>query len=238
MKTLIFLLSGFVIFCNSIAYSHAQGEEGTLRGFVYETISGEAVPFADIIIKNSTQEIVAGGISTIDGMYHINPLPAGTYTVEGSCIGLSTEVYQEIEIRPGKITTFNILLLEESIRLPECVIIVDQPLISSCRTICYFPGACCGCVSSIPVRHLSENEIKVETFEMYPNPSSGALNINTDDEIEKVLITNMNGQQVAELRPNIAGEISANLGHLPPATYVVHYTTGVGRISKLWTLAH
>ena len=71
----IYLIAALVL-----TSSLAMAQTGTLKGVISEAMSGEPIPFANIIIeKNGNQ---SGGTTTdFDGNYTIKPVEPGNYTI-------------------------------------------------------------------------------------------------------------------------------------------------------------
>ena len=70
-----------IIFCLlilSAALCHAQG---SVRGKVVDTGTGESMPFVNVAVYDkATQKFVKGAISDEKGLFHITGLPYGSYT--------------------------------------------------------------------------------------------------------------------------------------------------------------
>ena len=61
--------------------SFAMAQSGSLKGVITDAMSGEPVPFANIVIeKNGNQS--AGATTDFDGNYTIKPVEPGTYTIK------------------------------------------------------------------------------------------------------------------------------------------------------------
>ena len=105
------------------------GPNGRLKGRIKDD-TGEAVPFANIIIeKGGTQ--IGGSSSDFDGDYDINPIPPGTYDLKASCIGFAPFVLKNVVIPANRITFYNIELESQSINLNAVTVIdYEVPLIS------------------------------------------------------------------------------------------------------------
>lgn len=231
MKTLKLLIIGLAVLC--LVPSLAQTRPGSLKGKVSDLVNMETIPLANIVLKDKKGEVIAGGASDFDGMFNINPVKAGSYKVEVSFTGYETETFQEVQISPNIETTLDVFLSEDSYELTECVIIEELPKIE-CFRCC---RCCCGISTSV-AHVMNKSEINNQNFSLFPNPSTGKINVKTNLEIDKVLVTNMNGQTMAEISVDNASDISANLSHLPAAIYVVHFSDGINRESQLWILQH
>ncbi|WP_417603273.1 carboxypeptidase-like regulatory domain-containing protein [Owenweeksia hongkongensis] len=231
MKTLKLLIIGLAALCLKPGF--AQEKAGALIGVVSDLENMETLPFVNVVIKDIKGNIIAGGVSDLDGEFNINPIAPGHYTIEASFAGYETEVFKQVKVKSGEKTKLNILLIEGSYELIECVITCQQPVIDITRTVCWWKS--CGNILSTG---LSDSEIIPLSFSIFPNPSTGELNLKADSEISEVLITNMNGQSVSEISVDNPNDISANLSHLPAATYIVHFSDGISRKSQLWILQH
>lgn len=236
MKTLKLLIIGLAVLC--LVPSFAQTRPGSLKGKVSDLVNMETIPFANIVLKDEKGGVIAGGASDFDGMFNITPVKAGSYKVEVSFTGYETETFQEVQVSPNTETTLNVFLNEGSYELIECVITCNLPEIENTRSCCI--TTCCGWSSSCYVYgpELTEGGLDHDAFGLFPNPSTGKINVKTDLEIEKVHVTNMNGKTVAEIDVNHPNDVSANLSHLPAATYVVHFSDGRSQKSQLWILQH
>ena len=70
----------YLLFATVLITAVAFAQTGTLKGTVLDGLSGEAVPFANVIIeRNGTQ--TAGTTTDFDGKFTIKPIEPGTYTV-------------------------------------------------------------------------------------------------------------------------------------------------------------
>ena len=238
MKAIKFILIYVLLLGGASLF--AQQQSGILRGLTINVADGETVPFANIVVKDITGKVINGGASDINGLFTISPIEPGVYTVEASCMGFTIETFKNVGIKNGQTNTISVLFIEEMTTLEECVVIDKHPLIdrTCCRrwtaeTICSY--RCCRLRSDT---NSSNPVLTSDSISMYPNPSSGELNIQSLDDLDMVTVTNMNGQTVTEIMMDNPTQISVNLQHLPPATYVVHFIKGGQRVSKLWILAH
>lgn len=109
LKYLLFFLLTFVFFLNNI---FAQSL-GTLRGNVSDSLSGEALPFANILIE----DISVGASADSKGNFIITGLNAGkSYKIKISFLGYKTEYYV-IQIVENQITNLRSKLSPEAIRM-------------------------------------------------------------------------------------------------------------------------
>lgn len=227
MKTIKLLLIGFLL---SINGSHAYAQSSGIRGTVTDAETGQTLPFVNVVLKNGQGVIVAGAATDFDGFYNINPVAVGKYTIEASFTGYSTEVLSQIEVKSRKLKDLNLFLFEDNSFLEEVVITYSMPLIDKTR-------CCCCCIGTCSyVTYLSgESVSKDQSFALFPNPSYGEINLKSDTKMERVVITNMNGQQVAELKVEDPQELRAHL-NLPDGIYLVHLSDGSSKQTQKWVV--
>lgn len=94
---------------------------GSLRGRVVDAETGEAIPFANIIIERNNQ-IVTGSASDMDGQYNIKPLAAGAYNVKVIYIGYQTVQVNGLTVQPNNVTFNNFKLKAAKMQLNEVVV--------------------------------------------------------------------------------------------------------------------
>ena len=64
----------------------AFAQTGTLKGVITDAMTGEPIPFANIVAERNGNQI--GGTTTdFDGNYTIKPLEPGNYTVKATFVG-------------------------------------------------------------------------------------------------------------------------------------------------------
>ncbi len=115
MKKIFLLLTLFFI---SISYAQ-ETTKGTIAGKLMDKeISGETLPFANVIIKGTS----IGTTTDIDGLYAIENLTPGTYTVIFSFVGYETLEVPNITVVAGKVTEINTALGSNAASLDEVVI--------------------------------------------------------------------------------------------------------------------
>lgn len=108
----------FVIFSFSIAYSQ---NTGNLRGIVTDSLTGEIIPYANVVVKGGKQ----GASTNSSGYYFIPSVPAGKRTVIFSIIGYVTREVTT-EIKSGVINDINIKLARTSVDLGEVTIVGER----------------------------------------------------------------------------------------------------------------
>lgn len=103
-------------------------QTGTLTGVISDAMTGEAIPFANIIAeKNGVQ--IGGTTTDFDGNYTIKPLEPGSYTVKATFVGYGTVEVTGVIISANKITMQDVGL-QEGIAIGEVKIIAyKKPLL-------------------------------------------------------------------------------------------------------------
>ncbi len=81
-------------------------------------MNGEPLPFANVLLKNSTK----GTTSDYDGIYLLDKLEPGTYTVVFSFVGYETLEVPNVVVEAGKVTEVNTELGSSAAALDEVVI--------------------------------------------------------------------------------------------------------------------
>ena len=122
MKKLI-ILSLLIL---SAALCHAQG---SVRGKIVDTATGESMPYVNIAVYNSsTQKFIKGAITDEKGLFSISGLPYGSYTVKVTCIGY-TEVNKNFTVEEQhRHANFKKLgISEDSQTLAEVTVTAQRP---------------------------------------------------------------------------------------------------------------
>jgi outer membrane receptor protein involved in Fe transport len=106
----------------------AFAQTGTLKGVITDAMSGEPVPFANVIAEKNGNQI--GGTTTdFDGNYTIKPLEPGNYIVKATFVGYGTVEITGVIISANKITEQNVKL-QEGVAIGEVKIIAyKKPLL-------------------------------------------------------------------------------------------------------------
>tara|TARA_B100001142_G_C14349217_1_gene661422 strand:+ start:1502 stop:5248 length:3747 start_codon:yes stop_codon:yes gene_type:complete len=115
-----------VAFLLTATFAFAQ--TGTLKGVITDAMSGEPIPFANIVAEKNGNQI--GGTTTdFDGNYTIKPLDPGSYTVKATFVGYGTVEVTGVIVSANKITPQDIKL-QEGIAIGEVKIIAyKKPLL-------------------------------------------------------------------------------------------------------------
>ena len=100
-----------------VGITYAQ-ETGAVTGTLLDKESGEQpLPFANILIKGTTK----GTTSDFDGLYTLEGIQPGTYTLEFSFVGYET-VNKEVTVVAGQTATINATLGASAAALDEVLI--------------------------------------------------------------------------------------------------------------------
>ena len=115
MKKIFLLLTLFFI---SATYAQ-ETTKGTIAGKLMDKeIAGETLPFANVIIKGTSQ----GTTTDIDGLYSLENITPGTYTVIYSFVGYETLEVPNVIVVAGKVTEINTALGSSAASLDEVII--------------------------------------------------------------------------------------------------------------------
>lgn len=109
MKTLIY---SFFLLVTAISL---QAQTGTIAGTVNDGQLNDILPFANILVQGTTK----GTTSDFDGKYTLDVEP-GTYVIEFSFVGYTTQQISEVVVKEGSTTVLDVTLSGAS--LDEVVI--------------------------------------------------------------------------------------------------------------------
>lgn len=99
-----FFLATLFVFSTIITWA-----QGTVRGNVYEKSSQSALPFVGVKLSGHAN----GAVTDLDGFFQINDVAEGTYEVEVSSIGYTTQK-RSIQVKSGRIVNLQFYLDESS----------------------------------------------------------------------------------------------------------------------------
>ena len=85
-----FLLSAVFLLVSALSFA----QNGVIKGRVFDIISNEPVPFANVVIQGTT----TGSSTDIDGKYAIEALEPGLYNLEVSFVGFANKVIYEVQV--------------------------------------------------------------------------------------------------------------------------------------------
>jgi outer membrane receptor protein involved in Fe transport len=122
-----------LLFTTLASVAIAQQRPGSLRGTITDKKTGVTVPFANVVIKDASGAILAGGTTDFDGRYNINPVTPGSYLVEASFAGYATFKVNGVLVSPNNSTQQNFKMSEASEMLSEITITYTAPLIDKTK---------------------------------------------------------------------------------------------------------
>lgn len=95
------------------------------------TVTGEPVPFANVVLLNAIDSaFVKGTVTTDSGAFIMNDAPNGTYFIRYSAVGFQPYNSPAFELHAGKNKTLDTQVLEEDAQLLEEVTIqAEKPLV-------------------------------------------------------------------------------------------------------------
>ena len=102
-----------LILCLSLTVTlFSQKNNALVRGNVYDSNGGQPIPFANVILRGTTQ----GGTTDVNGFYQIPNVKAGNYTLFVSFVGYDS-VETKISVKEGEIFYKSFNLTESSTSL-------------------------------------------------------------------------------------------------------------------------
>ena len=128
MKTLQTLAILVLICIGGLA--KAQSGTGEIRGRLIDSISGEPIPFGNILALQDSQ-LVNGALTDDEGYFSIKPIPAGTYNLQIQASNYMVRTFADVKVNSTNMTYVNIHTISTSIELKVAEISVYRnPLIS------------------------------------------------------------------------------------------------------------
>jgi len=119
IKTNVFIfIISFLFIQNSEIFCQ---QTGSLRGFLTDSTNGEAIIYANVVIK----DVDRGSSTDKNGYFFIPAIPPGKRTVIISYLGYTTKTVSAVII-DGKITELDLKLSPSSIKLNELQVVADK----------------------------------------------------------------------------------------------------------------
>lgn len=91
--------------------TNSTAQTGSLQGKIIDNKTGEGIPFANINL--TVPEGNYNDQTDFDGIYHLDSIPAGTYSLNISFVGYKTIVLKQI-IVPYQTTVVNVEMMDDS----------------------------------------------------------------------------------------------------------------------------
>lgn len=105
LKSLLLLC--FMVFSATMILAQ---EMGTVRGTLTDKELGEPIMFGNVFIKDNPTK---GTQTDLDGKFEL-VLPAGTYTLQATYVGLATSTITDVVVTAGEVTILDILMEAEA----------------------------------------------------------------------------------------------------------------------------
>jgi len=105
-----------------------EGNSISIRGSITDGASGETIPLVNVVVK-SGQNVVQGVSADFDGKYIISPIDPGTYNIEFSFVGYTTNIIKNVVVYKNKPNILNVELLEDNSLLEEVILSYQSPII-------------------------------------------------------------------------------------------------------------
>ena len=110
----------FIIF--SVQYSFAQ--KGQITGVIQEK-QDIPISYATVTLKDSGDRAIAAGISDAKGIFRLEDITAGNYTVSYALAGFQT-ISRSVEVKPGELVNVGTIILEPDTKLLQEVSVTGQ----------------------------------------------------------------------------------------------------------------
>lgn len=117
----------FLAFFLTLLSSFVVAQEAKISGVVVD-ISGNPIPFVNVVLHTTDQNVIRGAITNDSGRYTISPVSQGTYFIKASFLGYKDHVTEEFELIDD-IELPKIQLEEMSEGLDEVTVISKKPTI-------------------------------------------------------------------------------------------------------------
>lgn len=98
---------------------------GEIVGVVIDKETGEPLPFANVMILNTT----LGAATDQNGKYRISQIPAGNYSVQAKFIGYNSVTIQNVRVSLNRITNLPFELSSESLKIDDVVVQATRPAV-------------------------------------------------------------------------------------------------------------
>ncbi|HEY1195108.1 TonB-dependent receptor domain-containing protein [Flavobacterium sp.] len=169
MKLKMILLFSFLLM--KVCSVTAQNHNASVSGLIKDHVSKEPVPFANIVIKNATdQKFIAGTVTSEDGRFTIPNITSGNYLLEITSIGFKTKTQKLFVGSLSDYLDLNTIEIEQDINnLTEVVVTakssnsgtqIDKKVFSVADNIAQSGGSVLQSMQSLP--GITTNEGKIQ----------------------------------------------------------------------------
>lgn len=104
----------------------ALAQKGTIRGTVFDDVSGEPLIGVSVLVKGTTN----GGVTDFDGKFTITVAP-GSYDLQVSYISYQTLVISGIFVKENDVTIIDNVRLKEDVQTLESVVVTAEAIRNS-----------------------------------------------------------------------------------------------------------
>jgi len=105
-----------------LLYSFSFSQNGKIEGKIYDKLTNESLPFANISIKGTT----IGATSDLDGNFSFTGLQPGFVQLEATYVGYARALSSEIQVTNAKIVSINIEMESSGNQIGEVTVSVSQ----------------------------------------------------------------------------------------------------------------
>jgi len=105
--------------------SSAFGQAGKIVGQVTDAETGDSLPGVNVLLVGTLQ----GSITDMDGYYVILNVKPGTYNLQASFVGFTTQTVEGLRVNIDQTTTINFNIAEVTVGLDEVVISAVRPVV-------------------------------------------------------------------------------------------------------------
>jgi outer membrane receptor protein involved in Fe transport len=96
----------------------AQNNQGSLKGTIKDSESGEPLPFVNLVVEQGGT-VKGGGTTDFDGKYFIKPITPGRYDVKVTYVGYKPKLMKDVLVKGGTITFLDIPMTGTAINITE-----------------------------------------------------------------------------------------------------------------------
>ncbi|MCP5061074.1 MAG: TonB-dependent receptor [Ignavibacteriae bacterium] len=123
-KIIVFIISVFIF----VTTSSSQTITSSVRGKVFDKVTKEMLPFANIMVLNT--EPLIGTASDMNGNFILTNVPVGRQSIKIMMMGYESQLIKEILINTGKQFNLNVGLEQTMMHMEDVVVKVnkDAPL--------------------------------------------------------------------------------------------------------------
>ena len=114
-------MRNIVIVILTVLYFVSYGQNGGVKGFVYEKATGESVMFGNVSLKGEKY----GASTDLNGFFQINNVKPGNYTIEFTYVGYK-KIEQKITIKANKFTSVKLFAEVEAEILESVVVSAER----------------------------------------------------------------------------------------------------------------